>query len=90
VSKSAAIVDTIVDVETIRVVLDKKLLEATDKVARRLKRNRSALVREALREYLRRVETLTLEERDREGYRKHPQTASEWACWEAEAAWPEK
>jgi metal-responsive CopG/Arc/MetJ family transcriptional regulator len=76
--------------ETIQVVLDKKLLQATDKAARRLKRNRSALVRDALREHLRRLETLALEEQDREGYEKYPQTVSEWSRWEAEAAWPEK
>ena len=40
--------------ETIQVVIDKKLLHATDQAARRTKRNRSALVRDALREHLRR------------------------------------
>ena len=39
--------------ETIQIVLDKGLLQATDRAARRMKRNRSALVREALREHLR-------------------------------------
>ena len=77
--------------QTIQVVLDKKLLQATDKAARRLKRNRSALVREALSEHLRRLEALVLEEQDRQGYAKHPATVSEWWNWEAEAAaWPEK
>ena len=76
--------------ETIQVVLDKKLLQATDKAARRLKRNRSALVRDALREHLRRLETLALEEQDREGYARYPQTASECGHSEAEAAWPER
>jgi metal-responsive CopG/Arc/MetJ family transcriptional regulator len=38
--------------ETIQIVLDKNLLEATDRAARRMKRNRSALVREAPREHL--------------------------------------
>jgi metal-responsive CopG/Arc/MetJ family transcriptional regulator len=53
--------------ETVQIVLDKRLLQATDRAARRLKRNRSALVREALREHLRRLEVRTREERDREG-----------------------
>ena len=70
----------------IQVVLDKKLLQATDRAARHAKKNRSALVRGALREYLRQLETLTQEERDRRGYLKKPQEAS---AWEAEAAWPE-
>lgn len=76
--------------ETMRVVPGKKLLQAMDKAARRLKRNRSALVPDALREHLRRLETLALEEQDREGYAKYPQTASEFGRREAEAAWPEK
>jgi metal-responsive CopG/Arc/MetJ family transcriptional regulator len=56
--------------ETIQVVLDAKLLRAADRAARRAKRNRSALIRDALREHLRRLEIQALEERDREGYRK--------------------
>lgn len=72
--------------ETVQIVLDKKLLQATDKAARRTKRNRSALVRDALREHLRLLEVRTLEERDREGYARQPQDESH--LWEAEAAWP--
>jgi metal-responsive CopG/Arc/MetJ family transcriptional regulator len=75
--------------ETIQVVLDKRLLHATDQAARRTKRNRSALVREALREHLRRLEVQAREERDREGYRRRPQSRQESSPWEAEAAWPE-
>jgi metal-responsive CopG/Arc/MetJ family transcriptional regulator len=74
--------------ETIQVVLDKKLLQATDQAARRTKRNRSALVREALREHLRRLEVRAKEGRDREGYLRQPHTPDESALWEAEAAWP--
>ena len=74
--------------ETIQVVLDKKLLQATDQAARRTKRNRSALVRQALREHLRRLEVRAKEGRDREGYLKQTDTADESLTWEAEAAWP--
>ena len=74
--------------ETIQIVLDKKLLQATDQAARQTKRNRSALVREALREHLRRLEVRALEERDRQGYSRRPQTTDESRVWEAEAAWP--
>jgi metal-responsive CopG/Arc/MetJ family transcriptional regulator len=74
--------------ETIQIVLDKDLLQATDRVARRMKRNRSAFVREALREHLKRLEVRDSEERDREGYAKHAQARGESALWEAEAAWP--
>jgi metal-responsive CopG/Arc/MetJ family transcriptional regulator len=74
--------------ETIQIVLEKELLQATDRAARRTKRNRSALVREALREHLRRLEVRAQEARDREGYSKRPQVGDESNGWEAEAAWP--
>ena len=76
--------------ETIQVVLDKKLLYATDRAARRMKENRSALVRDALREHLRRLEVRAKEDRDRAGYSKRPQVSGELSAWEAEAAWPEE
>ena len=74
--------------ETVQIVLDKKLLQATDRAARRTKRNRSALVRDALREHLRRLETSVLEERDRQGYSAQAPATSDSCLWEAEAAWP--
>jgi len=76
--------------ETIQVVLDKKLLIATDRAARRTKRNRSALVRDALREHLLRLEILALEERDREGHLRQPEASDGSSAWEREAAWPEE
>jgi metal-responsive CopG/Arc/MetJ family transcriptional regulator len=76
--------------EIIQVVLDTKLLRAADRAARRAKVNRSALIRDALREHLRRLEIKTLEDRDREGYAKGPQLRDELLAWESEAAWPEE
>jgi metal-responsive CopG/Arc/MetJ family transcriptional regulator len=74
--------------QIVQIVLDKKLLQAADKVAKRTKRNRSALVRDALREHLRRLELRASEERDRVGYSRQPADA-EARSWEAEATWPE-
>jgi len=76
--------------ETVQIVLDKKLLQATDQAARRTKRNRSALVRDALREHLRRLEVRALEEDDRAGYSRKRQARDQSKDWEAEAAWPEE
>ena len=76
--------------EIVQIVLDKKLLRAADDAARRTKRNRSALVREALRAHLSRLELKAKEERDRHGYSQHPQTRDESRLWEAEATWPEE
>ena len=76
------------NMETIQIVLDKELLKAADQAAQRTKRNRSALVRDALREHLRRLEVRAREERDHRGYAKRPQTPDEMDTWEREATWP--
>jgi metal-responsive CopG/Arc/MetJ family transcriptional regulator len=74
--------------ETVQIVLDKPLLKAADRAARLTRQNRSSLVRNALREHLRKLEIAAMEERDREGYRKHPQDLDEALAWERVAAWP--
>src|SRR5690348_4834556 len=74
--------------ETVQIVLEKELLQAVDRAARRAKRNRSALVRDALRKHLRRLEMPNLEARDREGYSKQAAQLSESRLWEAVAGWP--
>ncbi|HLH19120.1 MAG TPA: ribbon-helix-helix domain-containing protein [Bryobacteraceae bacterium] len=76
--------------ETIQVVLDSKLLHATERAARKTGRNRSALIRDALREHLHRLEIHELELRDRAGYLKQPPDERECAVWDSEAAWPEE
>ena len=76
--------------ETVQIVLDKELLQAADKAARRSKQNRSMLVRDALRAHLKRLDTLARESQDREGYLKQPQSSSETHRWAAEAVWPEE
>ena len=73
-----------------QVVLDKKLLQATDRAAKRTKQNRSALVRDALRQHLRAMEIRAKEEREREGYLKYPQTEDEVGVWDAVQVWPEE
>jgi metal-responsive CopG/Arc/MetJ family transcriptional regulator len=76
--------------EKIQIVLDEKLLLATDRAARRAKRNRSALVRDALRAHLRTLDVRDKERQDRQGYLTRPEARNEWNAWEAEAAWPEE
>jgi metal-responsive CopG/Arc/MetJ family transcriptional regulator len=76
--------------QTIQIVLDEKLLKAADRAARRTKQNRSALMRDALREHLRTLEVRSKEERDRAGYLRQPQALEEARLWESEAAWPEE
>lgn len=73
--------------ETIQVVLDAKLLRAADRVAKNTRQNRSALIRDALRELLKRLEIRASEQRDRDGYKNTP-SKYEALVWEAEAVWP--
>jgi metal-responsive CopG/Arc/MetJ family transcriptional regulator len=82
-------VDNTPQMETIQVVLDTKLLRATDLAAKRQKVNRSALIRHALEEHLRHLREQELEERDRRGYKAQPQREEEFRVWEDAAAWPE-
>lgn len=75
--------------ETIQVVLDAPLLRAADKAATKLKVNRSALVRAALRDHLRRLERLDREAADRAGYQQQADDPRDLSAWEGVAAWPD-
>lgn len=72
--------------ETIQVVLDPVLLRAADGAAKKARINRSALIRNALREHLAHLRTRELEARDLEGYQRHPDTSN--SDWERVASWP--
>jgi hypothetical protein len=76
--------------ETIQVVLDSKLLRATEAAARRTKLNRSALIREALRAHLKNLAIRERELRDRKGYEAGRGDAGKLSAWEGEAIWPEE
>ena len=75
--------------EIVQVVLDATLLRETDRAARRLKVNRSALVRAALEQHLRRLRAAERDARDREGYLRQPQAGDDLAAWDGVAAWPD-
>jgi metal-responsive CopG/Arc/MetJ family transcriptional regulator len=75
--------------ETIQIVLDRALLRLADRAARRLKTNRSALFREALKAHLARLETLEKEKADGEGFTRYPDSLDEPAIWDKVADWPE-
>jgi metal-responsive CopG/Arc/MetJ family transcriptional regulator len=74
--------------KTIQIALDADLLKATDRAAMLTKRNRSSLIRDALREHLRQLQIRTPESRDREGFANQPENYDEATIWEGEAAWP--
>jgi metal-responsive CopG/Arc/MetJ family transcriptional regulator len=76
--------------ETIQIVLENNLLKAADRAVRKLKTNRSALFREALRAHLKRLDVLEREKKDREGYTRYPDSLDEAATWDKVADWPEE
>ncbi len=75
--------------ETIQIVLEPDLLRAADRAVRKLKTNRSALFREALRAHLKRLDTHDREHRDREGYLRYPDSLDDPAVWDRVADWPD-
>ncbi len=80
----------ILSMQTVQIVLEEELLSAADRAARKSKVNRSALVRQALREYLQKLHLREQERRDREGYERHPDTPGELGVWERVAVWPKE
>jgi metal-responsive CopG/Arc/MetJ family transcriptional regulator len=75
--------------ETIQVVLEPALRRAADRAARKRRINRSALVREALREHLKRLAVREREQQDRHGYLVHAAADGEFEEWDGMAAWPD-
>ena len=74
--------------KTIQVLLDAELLRAADQAVKKLNINRSALLREALREHLKRLEVRDREAKDREGFTRFPDLPDESAVWDKFADWP--
>jgi metal-responsive CopG/Arc/MetJ family transcriptional regulator len=75
-------------VETIQVVMEDDLLRRVDKAARRLKMNRSALIREALRRHLGQLQARERADADRRGYERIPEDVDDPSIWSRVLAWP--
>ncbi len=74
---------------TVRLTLDRALVEAVDRAARRLGTTRSAFICKALTDALERLRVEALEERHRRGYERHPVPGDEFGGWELEQVWPD-
>ncbi len=68
------------------ITLNARLLRDVNRTARQTKQSRSSFIREALREHLVRPDVREKEEREREGYERHPQTEEELSLCDAETA----
>jgi metal-responsive CopG/Arc/MetJ family transcriptional regulator len=75
--------------KTVQMTLDEDLVEAVDRVAKRLRTSRSAFARDALRAALAMVKTRGLEQRHRDGYARSPVRRGEFDRWESEQVWVE-
>ncbi len=73
----------------IQVVLGDALLELADRLAKRQRINRSALIREALRTHLKRLRYAELENQERAAYEQRPDDLDEVRRWERVADWPD-
>ena len=74
---------------TIQVVLDDALLQLTDELATKRNENRSALIREALRSYLKKSRFQELEHQERSAYEQLPDELKGAHRWERVADWPD-
>lgn len=71
-------------------MFDEDLLRRLDSDAEVRKTGRSAVLRRAAAEYLRRRRTERIDEAYRRAYRNGSGLGSEWKGWENEGVWPEK
>jgi metal-responsive CopG/Arc/MetJ family transcriptional regulator len=72
---------------TIQMTLDDDLVDAVDKVVKKLKTTRSAFTRQALRNAITKANIKQMEGKHREGYKKKPVSKSEFSIWESEQEW---
>ena len=72
---------------TVQMTLDKELVAAVDRAAKRLGTTRSGFARDALREALKTLRIRELEQKQRDGYAQKPVTKGEFDLWVSEQAW---
>ncbi len=72
---------------TIQMTLDDELVDAVDKVVKKLKMTRSAFTRQALRNAITQANIKQMEDKHKKGYEKMPVSKSEFSVWESEQEW---
>ena len=72
---------------TIQMTLDDELVDAVDKVVKKLKMTRSAFTRQALRSAITQANIKQMEDKHKKGYEKEPVGKSEFSFWEPEQEW---
>jgi metal-responsive CopG/Arc/MetJ family transcriptional regulator len=74
----------------IQILIDEKLLKRLDADEEVRRAGRSAVLRRAAAEYLRRSRARRIAERYRHAYRTEAGLGEEFAGWEDEGSWPER
>lgn len=69
---------------TIQMTLDDDLVDAVDKLVKKLKTTRSAFARKALQEAIKQANINALEIKHKRGYDRYPVAKSEFSVWESE------
>ncbi len=72
---------------TIQMTLDDDLVDAVDKIVKKLKMTRSAFTRQALRNALTQANIKQMENKHKKGYEINPVSRSEFSIWESEQEW---
>ncbi len=72
---------------TIQMTLDDDLVDAVDKVVKKLRMTRSAFTRQALRNAVAHANIKQMENKHKIGYEKKPVSKSEFNIWESEQEW---
>lgn len=76
-----------IDMKTIQMTIDDRLLKAVDKMCKTLKTTRSGFIRDALEAELRRIRIREAEARHIEGYARNPVAPGEFDVWLEEQDW---
>jgi len=74
---------------TVQMTLDEKLVKRVDLLANKLRTSRSAFAREALKDAIKKYQTVELEQKHKKGYSRKPVTKGEFGAFENEQAWGE-
>ena len=74
---------------TVQLTLDEELVDAVDRMAKKLGTTRSSFAREALRTALARSRERDRERKHREGDLRKPPKRGEFQVWEKEQVWGE-
>ncbi len=72
---------------TIQMTLDEDLVDAVDRVVRKLHTTRSAFTRKALKDAIKQVNIDLLEKKHKRGYERYPVAKTEFSIWESEQEW---